>query len=164
MKVSRGLSIFIFSSVLLASGGCQSACLSQSQSQSNETPQQIKSTSESAVIQPTTIKNKLPNRYRSEAVKFQREMRSWLTQDIRRRDCKCIFVFASFDEENTHWQYLRTCSKTCKAEIRGEAIQSLERSKFGWISRIADFTNVPADVQRLKPKILKAKIFQFTAP
>ena len=114
---------------------------------------------------PSSIRHHvIPARAHREANRIRKQFNCWEPGTKRPRGCTGTQVFAYYSEADPVWYILRTCSSACAPEFRGDAIEALSYDKQGWTITIGGFTNTPEDIKWFKPRILKAKMFQFTLP
>lgn len=115
---------------------------------------------------PASIINQtVPQTGLQEAERLWQESKNslcWSVGKTRPSGCTGKVIYAYYDEDDSRWYTLRTCSSECDPEYRGDSVQILFRGERGeWISTVGGYTNSLKDIDWYKSRIEKAAMFQF---
>lgn len=114
---------------------------------------------------PASIsRREIPKEAEGEAKRIKQSYTCWY-EGKRPQGCTGTLVFAYYNESDSTWPVLRTCSSSCLPVFRGDSIQILRRGMDGWEAYGGGGINSPKDeVARLKQKIEQAEMFSFHIP
>lgn len=112
------------------------------------------------------LRREVPEEAYREANSVKQSYTCWYENSVRASRCTGTLVFAYYNEADSNWFVLRTCSSACLPVFQGDSIQLLRRWDDGkWAASGASGINSPKEeVARLKQKILQAEMIRHQLP